>query len=79
MLRRYLISQGKIIRRSGVALMVSAATMAASVPVAQAFDETEPTVRGNVTAIFKFGFFAEKKGNKGEAVEAYRDAARQGH
>lgn len=79
MLRRYLISQGKIVRRSSVALLLSAATVVASAPLAQAFDDAEPSMRGNVAAIFKFGFFAEKKGNKGEAVEAYRDAARQGH
>lgn len=30
-------------------------------------------------ALFKFGFTAYKKGRKDEAVEAYRDAAEQGH
>lgn len=79
MLRRYLISTRKLACRNGAALLMSAAAGLFAIPAAQAFDGNEPTVQGNVTAIFKFGFFAEKQGNKGEAVEAYRDAARQGH
>jgi TPR repeat protein len=56
------------------------ATIMAS-PSAHAFDTKEPVQagQGNVRALFKFGFLADKRGKKDEAVAAYRDAARQGH
>lgn len=79
MLRRYLISYRQLIARTGAVALLGTVAVTAAPSQALAFDETNQSVRGNVTAIFKFGFFAEKKGNKGEAVEAYRDAARQGH
>lgn len=79
MLRRYLTTSGNRFGRTGTAALASAALILAAIPAAYAFDDNDTSVRGNVTAIFKFGFFAEKEGNKGEAVEAYRDAARQGH
>jgi len=59
---------------------VTLAMVATSAP-ARAFDTKEPVTasQGNVRALFKFGFMADKRGKKDEAVAAYRDAARQGH
>lgn len=49
--------------------------------VAYAFDGKEKAKAGvtNSTILFKFGFSAYRKGQKEEAVEAYRDAAEEGH
>lgn len=48
---------------------------------ALAFDATEksPPSVSHSTMLFKFGFSAYRKGDKEEAVEAYQDAADEGH
>lgn len=48
---------------------------------ALAFDATEksPPSVSHSTMLFKFGFSAYSKGDKEEAVEAYQDAADEGH
>lgn len=48
---------------------------------AYAFDGKDKAKAGvtNSTILFKFGFSAYRKGQKEEAVEAYRDAAEEGH
>lgn len=63
-------------------LTATAIAMAAMVvawqPVACFAQNAEPQ-RGDVRALFKFGFLADRSGKKDEAVAAYRDAAQQGH
>lgn len=66
--------------KSSAILLLSTALLFSSGPAAYAFD-----INGSVSKesgpfdLFKFGFNAYKKGQKEEAVEAYRYAAEKGH
>ncbi|CAH0340542.1 hypothetical protein RHI9324_02213 [Rhizobium sp. CECT 9324] len=66
--------------KSSAILLLSTALLFSSSPAAYAFD-----INGSVSKesgpfdLFKFGFNAYKKGQKEEAVEAYRYAAEKGH
>lgn len=65
----------------GVTALVVAMSPLGPNNAAYAFDGKEKAKAGvtNSTILFKFGFSAYRKGQKEEAVEAYRDAAEEGH
>lgn len=62
------------------AMLLTAAFLLSSSPSARAFDiNTGVNKESGPFDLFKFGFNAYKKGQKEEAVEAYRYAAEKGH
>lgn len=62
------------------AVLLTAALLLSSSPSARAFDiNTGVSKESGPFDLFKFGFNAYKKGQKEEAVEAYRYAAEKGH
>lgn len=62
------------------AMLLTAALLLSSSPSARAFDmNTGVNKESGPFDLFKFGFNAYKKGQKEEAVEAYRYAAEKGH
>ncbi len=60
-------------------LAVLALVTAGAIGAAHAADNGADGGKRNPWAVFKFGFSAYKKGDKNEAVKAYRYAAEQGH
>ncbi|MEM1375786.1 MAG: tetratricopeptide repeat protein [Pseudomonadota bacterium] len=76
MLRRYLGTY--VLRWTVVATVVG---LALTPSTGFAFDDSKSAgaANGDVRAIFKFGFWADRNGKKEQAVKAYRDAAGLGH
>jgi uncharacterized protein len=69
-------------RVSFLGRLLAVATVAASVTASSAYGfEATKKVNPNASpfALFRLGFFAYKKGDKSEAVEAYKYAAEKGH
>lgn len=70
-----------VLKALGALALVMALSSLGPHNAAYAFDGKEKAKAGmtNSVVLFKFGFSAYRKGDKKEAVEAYRDAAEEGH